>query len=245
MKNLKFIIPTAVLVLLAILVFNYNNSMISLQEQIIAKSEDNQQVYSSIRVKIEQAGLVANTYSDQVVRGIEAAIGTRYGGGGAKGAMLWIQEQNPEIKPEVFTKIQQIVDIEFSRFESNQTTLIDLGRIYKTKLRKFPGVIFASILGYSSEDITNYMTVLKTADAKRDFSTGTMTSPDTFGTSSNWVLNYDKLIIYISSYLEKGRRRFFTIMPLFLINKLVFIIIFLYNKKNYTIFFLLCENIKN
>jgi hypothetical protein len=182
LKKPSFIITAGVIAFVIISLITFNNSIVTLQEQIEAKHTDNKQVYSSIRIKIEQAGLVANTYSDQVVRAIETAIGSRYGDGGAKGAMLWIKEQNPEIDPATYTKLQQIIESEFTRFESNQTTLLDLGRVYKTKIRKFPGSFLASILGYSKEDMDKYLTVLTTKEAQEDFDTGNMTAPNTFGT---------------------------------------------------------------
>lgn len=180
-KNPKVFYGLGCLVLAIIWLFTLNNSMVTLREQIETKAKDNQQIYSAIRIKIEQSGLVVNTYSDQVIRGIEAAIGGRYGNGGAKGAMLWVKEQNPQIDPVVYTKLQQIIEAEFSKFEANQTTLLDLGRIYKTKAQKLPGSIFVGILGFSKEDVDKYMTVLTTKEAKEDFATGTMTAPNTFG----------------------------------------------------------------
>jgi len=182
-KNPIFIVVSAFVAIIAIWCIVFNNSMVSLQEQIEAKNKDNQQIYSSIRIKIEQSGLVANQYSDQVVRAIESAIGNRYGGGGAKGAMLWIKEQNPEINPATFTKVQQVVESEFTKFEANQTTLLDLGRVYKTKIRRFPNSMVAGLFGFKKSDIEPFMTVLTTQEAQRDFSTGTMTAPDTFSTS--------------------------------------------------------------
>lgn len=168
-------------VILVVWVVIFNNGMVDLQEQIEAKNKDNQQIYSSINIKIEQSGLVASEYSDKVIRAIETAIGDRYGDGGAKGAMLWLKEHNPEIKPEVYTKIQQIVESEFTRFEANQTTLLEFCRIYKAKIRKFPGNMLAGVLGFSKSDIEPFMTVLTTAIAQGAFKTGTMVAPNTFG----------------------------------------------------------------
>ena len=180
-KKSAYIITVALVAIAIIWAVSFNNSMINLQEKIEAKHKDNLQVYSSIRIKIEQAGLVANTYSDQVVRAIEVAIGKRYGGGGTKGAMIWIKEQNPTIDSATYTKVQQVIEAEFTRFEANQTTLLDIGRIYKAKLRKFPGNLLVGILGFSTGDIEPYLTVLTSTEAKRDYESGTMTAPNTFG----------------------------------------------------------------
>ena len=167
--------------LIAIYIMLFHNGMVSLKNQISAAARNNQQVYSSIRIQIEQSGLVANTYADQVVRAVTEAVRNRYGGGGIKGTMLWIQEQNPNIDPATFTKIQQIVETSYSRFEANQTTLLDKGRVFDTRIQQFPGSILAGVLGWSHADIEPFMTVLVSTEAQRDFSTGTMTAPKIFG----------------------------------------------------------------
>ena len=179
-KKPGFIVSSVVVAIVVVWVINFNNSMISLQQQIEAKSADNRQIYSSIRIKIEQAGLVANQYSDQVVRALEIASEKRDCGGVAKGAMLWLKEENPSIDPSTYLKLQQIIEAEFTRFEANQTTLLDIGRIYKSRIRQFPGNIFAAVLGISLDDIAAYMTVLTSAESRRDFDSGEMTAPETF-----------------------------------------------------------------
>lgn len=181
MKNVKMWGVLSVAALIAIYVITFNNGLVSLKNQISAAYKNNQQVYSSIRIQIEQSGLVAETYSDQVIRAIQEAMTNRYGGGGAKGAMLWIKEQNPTIDLATFTKIQQIIEVSYIRFEANQTTLLDKGRIFDTRIEQFPGSLLAGVLGWSHADIEPFMTVLTSADAQRDFSTGTMTAPSTFG----------------------------------------------------------------
>ncbi len=169
------------LIVLVIYAVSFYNGTYDLTRRIKAAHENNVQIYGSVRMKIEQSGLIADRYSDQVVRGIETAIKSRYGGGGAQGAMLWIQEQNPTISQTAYQKIQEIVGSEFSQFAANQTTLIDLGREYESRIGSYPGKLFAGVFGFSYETIKPYMTVISTAEAQRDFSTGTMTAPRTFG----------------------------------------------------------------
>lgn len=183
MKGLiiSFLVLLAFIGIMVIKVITLNNTLVRQVNTIEAKFKDNQQIYSSIRIKIEQAGLVANEYADQVIRAFNESISNRYGGGGVKGAMLWIHEQNPNIDPSVYTKIQQLVEGEFGKFEANQTTLLDMGRTYKNTISTFPNNIIASFLGYDKEKIEPYMTILISNDAKQDYSTGTMTSPNTFG----------------------------------------------------------------
>ena len=181
MKNKPLWIGLAVVVVLGLYAMTFHNGMVSVKNQIKAAHENNQQVYSSIRIQIEQSGGVANEYSNKVIEALKVGMTGRYGPKGSQASMQWIREQNPNIDPSVYKKIQQIVEVSYSRFEANQTTLIDKGRIFQDKLEKVPGSILAGLLGWSMADIEKYMTILKSADAKRDFATGTMTAPSTFG----------------------------------------------------------------
>lgn len=183
MKNIFTWGSLALVFLLGAYVVSFNNSMIELQSQIEAKHKDNKQVYGSILTKIKGISGTASEYSDQVVRAIEVAIGSRYGDGGAKGAMLWLKENNPEIKDTLYLKLSQVIESEFTRFEANQTTILDYERVYRNKVKKFPGNILASILGFSMDDIKPFMTVLTTAAANEAFETGTMQELDPFGKS--------------------------------------------------------------
>lgn len=178
---ISFLCVMAILGGLIIKIIGLNNTLVRQVNTIEAKFKDNQQIYSSIRIKIEQSGLVANEYADKVIQAFNQAIANRYGGGGVQGAMLWIKEQNPNIDPGVYTKIQQLVEAEFSKFEANQTTLLDMGRTYKDTISTFPNNVIASILGYDNQKIEPYMTILISDNAKQDYSTGTMTAPNTFG----------------------------------------------------------------
>ena len=179
-KNSKTIACIGLIAFIALYSVIYYNAMIGLQEQIRAKYDDNQQIYSTLGIKIEQSGLTADRYADQVVRSIEVALDKRYGKDGIQSNMVWIQESNPEIDAAVYKKLQQVIESEFTDFASNQRTLIDLGRTYRKKLRGFPSTVLAKQFGFSEADITEYMTVLKTDDAQRDFNSGKMTTPELF-----------------------------------------------------------------
>jgi hypothetical protein len=71
---------------------------------------------------------------DDVKDILSGAIEARYGGDGAKATFSWIQEQNPNVGPEVYVKIQQLVEAGRNEFKVAQTRLIDAKRQYRTEL---------------------------------------------------------------------------------------------------------------
>jgi hypothetical protein len=171
----------AVLVGFAIFLVLDRNEFISIRNGAQVKQENNQVIWGSVRMKIEQLGLTANQFPDQVVKAMVASNESRYGGGGVKGAMLFIREQNPTMPPTLLLKVQQVVEAEFSRFEANQTSLLDYRTAWNNKTEQTPSNITAFVFGYHKGDLDQFTKTITTAEAKQDFANGTMTAPNTFG----------------------------------------------------------------
>ncbi len=124
-----------------------------LEEKLDAKDKDTQNIYASITNSLKTEGLVAEKYSDTVIKALNAAMSGRYGEGGSKAAMTWITENNPAIDAGVYQKLMTVVEANYTKFEVGQREKIDILREYKTKLRTFPSNIIASAFGYPKKDL--------------------------------------------------------------------------------------------
>ena len=175
--SLKKWIGLGALAVLAIYAFMTYSGLVGLQNSMQATFKNNQQVYSSVLIQIESTGAIAKAGTDQQIKGATEAIAARYGKDGAKGVMTWIQEQNPNIDTKLYAKVQQIVQIGYTRFEANQRTLIDKTRIYQNMVTIPPSSMVAKIFGFTMEEIAPYTTILISNDATNAFQTGVMGAP--------------------------------------------------------------------
>ena len=71
---------------------------------------------------------------------------------GAGQMMLWIKEHNPDLGPEVYTRLQREIGAYRDKFTAEQTKLADICRSYED-LREMPwSKIWVSMAGYPSSD---------------------------------------------------------------------------------------------
>ncbi len=168
------------LALIALYVIITYNSLVGLQNSMKTTTENNQNVYSSVIIQMKQSGIIAITQSDKQIEASTKAIEARFGEGGAKAAMSWIQEQNPTISTELYAKAQQIVESGYKEFQANQTSLIEDKRLYYNMLDKIPSSLVAKLFGFTKKEIDSYTKVLKSETAKADYATGTMSEQDIF-----------------------------------------------------------------
>jgi hypothetical protein len=149
-----------------------NNSLVGLEEGVIASYNDGENVHSNTFKKIKQAGLVTENYSKQVQDTISNAIRGRYGPDGIKANMAFIQEQNPSISPDLFQRLIVIIEAGNNEFAAKQTDRLDRIRVYRTKLRSFPGSFIASTLGFPKIDMAKYEKVISVESSKVTMETG-------------------------------------------------------------------------
>ena len=101
---------------------NYGNE----QENIINTAyENDKSILGQYSLKVKEAAKVSDKYSEALTEMISGALSSRYGDEGSKAAMQWITEQNPNLDPQVYVKIQQIIESGRNEYQVAQTTLLD------------------------------------------------------------------------------------------------------------------------
>lgn len=161
-------------VTVSVLVFytiSVNNNFVKLEERLDAKNSDTKNVYSKIFNDLKTQGLAVDKYNDTVIKAINAAITGRYGEGGSKAAMQWIQENNPTIDPTITQKLMSIIDASYEEFATAQTEKLDIIREYKTSLRVFPNNIIAAMFGYPKKDLDTLEKIVTNNATEKAFET--------------------------------------------------------------------------
>lgn len=135
---------------------NYGNRM---EVQLLAKVEDNENVYANGTQKVLEIAQVPKMYEGALTRVTRAAIEGRYGEGGSKAVFQMIQEQNPSIDPAMFTKIQQVIESFRDEFKNAQTQMLDTRRSYQTALGSVWQGFWLGVAGYPKTDLSKFKIV--------------------------------------------------------------------------------------
>lgn len=148
---------------------NYGNE----QENVInASYENNKNILGQYSLKVKEAAKVSDKYSDALTNLIESALSSRYGEEGSQAMMQWITEQNPNLDPSVYTKVQQIIEAGRNEFQVAQTTLLDQCRVYKTSLGYLWGGFWLRLTGYPKEGLETRCKAITSEYAQDAYRTG-------------------------------------------------------------------------
>lgn len=165
------VVASIVLAIGGIMSTGYNR-LVDLEERLKAQHEQTRNVYSSISNEIRSQGLVVEQYRESVLQAIEAALTGRYGKTGADAALLLIREQNPQMSPQVFLKLQNVISASYAKFERAQAVKLDIVREYEANLRRFPSNLVAGIFSFPQTDLEKMKLIVVNAAADDAFQTG-------------------------------------------------------------------------
>ena len=142
-----------------------------LEVAISAKYQDNENVYASGSRKIVEIAQVPEMYVADVTKVTTAAIGGRYGADGSKAVFQMLREQNPQLDPGMYKKIQQVIESFRDEFKNSQTALLDQCRNYETLRGNVWSGFWLNIAGYPKKDINKMCTIVTTDKAREAFET--------------------------------------------------------------------------
>ena len=132
---------------------NYGNRA---ERQIEATWENNQNILSQYSNRISEMAQVPEAQKNDLLEVYTEAMTGRYGENGSQAVFQWLQEQNPQLNNEVYTRLQVSMEAGRKDFEVAQTTLIDQKRTYKTRLGEFWGGFWLNVAGYPKIDFDKY-----------------------------------------------------------------------------------------
>lgn len=148
---------------------NYGNSI---ENNIKATYDHNQNILAQYGQKVVEAAQVPDMMRDDVVKVATAAMSTRYGAEGSKAVFQMIREQNPSIDSKLYIQIQQIIESGRNEFQAAQSKLIDQRRQYSTSLGTVWGGKWLAFAGYPKIDLDTEYLPISTDRAKDAFKKG-------------------------------------------------------------------------
>lgn len=153
--------------------YNLGNRM---EQGIIAQHTENKNVLAQYSQKVVEAASVSEIYKNDLVEVTNAAIEGRYGENGSQAVFQWIQENNPQLDPTIYTKVQQIIESGRNEFQVSQTRLIELKRVYQTAQGNFLQGFFLKLAGYPKINLDDYK-IVTTTRTERAFESGVEDAP--------------------------------------------------------------------
>jgi uncharacterized protein (UPF0333 family) len=146
---------------------NYGNRT---EKALLAKVENNENIYAQGTQKIIEIAQVPTMYVDDVTKVATAAISGRYGADGSKAVFQMLREQNPTLDSSMYTKIQQVIEAFRDEFKNNQTQMLDMKRSYETSLDNVWGGMWLHMAGYPKTDLHKF-DIVSTDKAAETFKT--------------------------------------------------------------------------
>ncbi|KWA84281.1 hypothetical protein WL29_23275 [Burkholderia ubonensis] len=153
--------------------YNTGNAM---EKKLTAEYANNENILGQYSQKVLEASQVPDMMRDDVVKITKEAIQGRYGPDGARATFQMITETNPQVSPQVYVKLQQIIEAGRDEFKNGQTRMIDTKRAYETALGNFWQGTWMRIAGYPKVDLSTFK-VITTDSVHETFRTGKEASP--------------------------------------------------------------------
>lgn len=179
-KWIAILSVVAVIGTFIIMSITYYNSFNGKEIYIKAVDKDMQNVHASFHKQMRAQGISVEKYGDLVIKALQVSMGGRYGANGSQAAMQWIKEQNPTIDPKMFSKLQQVIEAGYNKFESVQRKKIDMVAVYEKQATNFPGVVFAGIFNFPKKPFDELGRIITSAETKIDFEKGELSDPKIF-----------------------------------------------------------------
>ena len=147
---------------------NYGNRT---EATLEAKYTDNENVLSSGYQQLQGVAGVTGMARDDQVAIFKAAIEGRYGPDGSKAVFQMIKESNPVQDPQLYRKVQQVVESTQKEFQTAQTQMLDIKRSYKTELGSVWKGMWLGFAGYPKVNLDKYK-MISSDGASDAFKTG-------------------------------------------------------------------------
>lgn len=169
MKIVLFIIAGFVALIISAAVFlgftykHYYDLGAVYENDIKAQYEQNQNVLSSLSLRVVEQMGVAKEYKKAVQDVIKQGMEGRFGANGSGALLQAFTEAYPgQLSPEMYIKVQNSIESGRKDFENEQKLLISKVQVYQNALDKFWSGLWLKFVGKPKIDLNQYKVIVST-----------------------------------------------------------------------------------
>jgi hypothetical protein len=138
---------------------SFRTQAVNFEESIRAQYTQNQNNYDNMWKKFKEMAQVTDKFADDLKELYDNAMEGRYGGDGSQAMFQWITEQNPNLSPETYTRLQSTIEASRNSFQSDQKQLISKKESYQKLLRSNGALVYNVFLGFPKIDMAKFSIV--------------------------------------------------------------------------------------
>lgn len=149
----------------------YHNMGVQSETRLNIAQDSSKVVLDSTFATVRDIAKVPQMYADDLKAVIDATFKGRYGDDGSKAVFQFIQEQNHQLDPEMYRKIQQAIESGRAEFKVSQQIVVDVKRNYEAQLSYAWSGFWLNLTGFPKVDLNSYNPVLLDSTSQQ-FNTG-------------------------------------------------------------------------
>lgn len=144
---------SAVVLLLATMgsCISFHNDAVKLENSITAQVKSNKAEYDKMWKVIAEVAQVPAQYKNDFKDLLTAETSAKFGDGGSKALAQWFNERDLRLPPEMYTKVQTVIEANRTSFKRGQDDLADKQRRYADHLGKVSGRVWSGFTGHPRE----------------------------------------------------------------------------------------------
>lgn len=153
------------------------NYGVTMETLIQTTYQNNENILAQYGQKVAEVAEVPDMYRDDLIKVTQAAIAGRYGTNGSQAVLQSIKEENPNLDPQLYRQIQEVMESGRNDFQNAQTKLIDIRRQYMSSLGYVWSGFWLKLAGYPKIDLAHNYQPITTERASAVFQSGKEDGP--------------------------------------------------------------------
>lgn len=150
----------------------YGNGLgVNYERDLRTTKADTKQFYAQYVNQVKGIAKVPAMYVDDLSRLTTEALSGRYGQDGVDALFVMIQEKNPELAPDMYVKIQRVIEAGTNKISAKQARMIDIRESYYADTQRPYKGFALRLAGFPTIDFADYE-ALSNAKTEDTFSTG-------------------------------------------------------------------------
>jgi hypothetical protein len=130
---------------------SFYNQAAKLENATIAQVKSNMATYDTMWKSVAEVAQVPVKYKDDFKDILLAETSAKFGEAGTTATMQWFQERDLRLPPELYTKVQTVIEANRASFKRGQDELADKQRRYADHLGSVGGRFWSGITGHPHE----------------------------------------------------------------------------------------------